>query len=374
MQAISIHIDMVFLKDVYTSVMTDAISQLQMVYVAEEDRILFRVNSTDKKEYRFWVTRRYAMLLAKVLGDHKQSDPDISSQVTQQAKAAVQSFKKEKARDDATFGEKFKGEGNEYPLGQDVQLAFKLSYNRKDNGTLHLTVQPKDGQGISIVINQDINTTLTQLLITAGRQGDWKLEEIEAEMRAQIELALQRAPDNVDANRMYSRICHNEGLLDEAIDGYLKVLQIKSDDIWSLNNLGLIRIEQERFDEALAPLAKAARLNTEVACIQNNLGVALERTGHYTAAAAAFEMALAADDSYEKADKSLDRVSGLTEPNGQPAVDLAALADGFSAFPTVVMSESGVMSEAVIDELEVAATLAPIAVTKDPQQDGPQDQ
>ncbi len=195
-----------------------------------------------------------------------------------------------------------------------------------------------------------------------------------AEARAQIELALQSAPENVDANRMYSRICHNEGLLDEASDGYLKVLQIKSDDIWSLNNLGLIRIEQERFDEAVAPLAKAARLNTEVACIQNNLGVALERTGHYTAAAAAFEMALAADGSYEKADASLDRVSGLTEPNDQPAVDLAALADGFSAFPTVVMSETGVTSEEVADELEVASTLAPIAVTEDPQQDGPQDQ
>lgn len=195
-----------------------------------------------------------------------------------------------------------------------------------------------------------------------------------AEARAQIELALQSAPKNVDANRMYSRICHNEGLLDEASDGYLKVLQIKGDDIWSLNNLGLIRIEQERFDEAVAPLAKAARLNTEVACIQNNLGVALERTGHYTAAAAAFEMALAADDSYEKADASLDRVSGLTEATNQPAVDLAALADGFSAFPTVVMVETGVINEKVADELEVASTLAPIAVTEDPQQDGPQDQ
>lgn len=169
---------MVFLGDVYTPVMTDAISQLQMLYVAEEDRILFRVNSTGKKEYRFWVTRRYAILLAKVLSDHKQSDPDISSQVTQQAKAAVQNFKKEKAMDDATFGEKFKGEGNEYPLGQDIQLAFKLSYNRRDDGTLHLSVQPKDGQGISIVLNQDINTTLTQLLITAGHKGNWKLEEM----------------------------------------------------------------------------------------------------------------------------------------------------------------------------------------------------
>ncbi len=199
-----------------------------------------------------------------------------------------------------------------------------------------------------------------------------------SEARTQIELALQSAPENVDANRMYSRISHNEGQLDEAIEGYLKVLQIKPDDIWSLNNLGLIRIEQEQFEAALAPLAKAASLNTEVACIQNNLGVALERTGHYTAAAEAFEMALAADDSYEKADESLDRVSGLTEAADLMTIDLAALADDFSAFPTVVMIEAVEAEEdmvgEIIDELEIASSLNPIAVAEDPQQDGPQDQ
>ncbi len=169
---------MVFLEVGYTTAMSDAISQLQMVYVPEEDRILFRVNSIGKKEFRFWVTRRYAMLMAKVLNDHKQTDPDISSQVTEEAKEAVQNFKKEKAMDEATFGEKFKEEGNEYPLGKNIQLAFKLSYNMRSNGTLNLNVQPKEGQGISIVLNQDINTTLTQLLIVAGNKGDWELGDL----------------------------------------------------------------------------------------------------------------------------------------------------------------------------------------------------
>ncbi len=195
------------------------------------------------------------------------------------------------------------------------------------------------------------------------------------EARAQIELALQNAPENVDANRMYSRICHNEGLLDEAIEGYLRVLQVEQNDFWSLNNLGLIRIEQERFEEALAPLAKAARLNTEVACVQNNLGVALERTGHYTAAAEAFELALAADGNYEKADESLDRVSGLTEAIDLQTIDLAAMADGFSAFPTVVMIDAveDDLADAT-DELEIASSLNPIAVAEESQIDGPRDQ
>ncbi len=157
--------------------MTGAISQLQMVYVAEEDRILFRVNSTDKKEFRFWLTRRYVILLLKVLGDHKQVDPDISLQATPQAKAAIQDFKAEKAIGDASFDQKFNDEDNEYPLGQDIKLAFKLSYNLRDDGSMQLGVQPKTGQGINIVLNQEINITMTRLLMTAVRNAEWRLEE-----------------------------------------------------------------------------------------------------------------------------------------------------------------------------------------------------
>ena len=50
-------------------VMSNSLSQMQMLYVSEEDRILFRVNSTSGEEFRFWLTRRYVLLLIKVLKD-----------------------------------------------------------------------------------------------------------------------------------------------------------------------------------------------------------------------------------------------------------------------------------------------------------------
>jgi len=166
-----------FAAVVYTLPMTGAISQMQMVYVPEEDRVFFRVNSLDKQEFRFWITRRYAMLLVKVLKEHKETDLDVSTQVTPEAKEAVQTFKKEKAMSEVKFSQKFMEEGNEFPLGQSIQLAYKLSYSMKDDGNLHLSVQPKEGKGINIVINQDINITMTQLLLTASRKGGWKLDE-----------------------------------------------------------------------------------------------------------------------------------------------------------------------------------------------------
>jgi tetratricopeptide (TPR) repeat protein len=93
----------------------------------------------------------------------------------------------------------------------------------------------------------------------------------------------------------------------------------------------LIRINQGRYQDALPALAKAVSIEPAVACFQNNLGVALERTGHFTAAGQAYAAALEADEGYEKADLSLARVSELTEAEDAMPVDLAVLADSFSA-------------------------------------------
>ena len=168
--------------------MSGAISQMQMVYVAEQDRILFRVNSMDKKEFRFWITRRYAILLLKILRDHMDSDPDISVQGSPEAKQAVKKFKQEKAINEANFEKRFESGSNEMPLGEDTALAFKLTYNIKGEN-LHLGVQPKQGQGINMVINRQINTSLVQLLLGAAQKGEWKLDQ-----KAQQDRNLEQRP------------------------------------------------------------------------------------------------------------------------------------------------------------------------------------
>ena len=150
---------------------------MQMAYAAEEDRILFRINSTQKQEFRFWVTRRYAMLLLKVLQSHRVADPDVSTQVSAEDRQVVQDFKKEQAIEEANFEQKFEDDASEYPLGEAAKLAFKLSYSIKSDGNLQISVEPKEGQGINIAIHQQLNITLSELLLTAARKGDWKLDE-----------------------------------------------------------------------------------------------------------------------------------------------------------------------------------------------------
>jgi Tfp pilus assembly protein PilF len=160
-----------------------------------------------------------------------------------------------------------------------------------------------------------------------------------ADARVQIELAIAADPESSDARRVLGRIQHASGELDGAAENYLAVLDKRGDDAWSLNNLGLIRIEQGQYAEALAPLAKAASLQPETACIMNNLGVALERAGYFGDAARAFEAALEADEDYAKAEISLARVEEQEEAHGSESVDLIALAESFTAVSTVAAAE-----------------------------------
>jgi len=175
-----------------------------------------------------------------------------------------------------------------------------------------------------------------------------ELDRVE-EARDQVELALAANPESIEATRVLARIYHNLEQLDAAATTYEKVLRNRENDAWALNNLGLIRIEQGRYNDALPPLAKAASLHSDAPCIHNNLGVALERTGHYVAAAEAFTLALVADEDYLKATESLARVEGLTEVEGTVAVDLVALAESFS-----VESVSEVNPDAAATDLAAA--------------------
>jgi Flp pilus assembly protein TadD len=98
-----------------------------------------------------------------------------------------------------------------------------------------------------------------------------------------------------------------------------------------MNNLGLILIQEGRPTEALPPLARATRLDPGVAVFQNNLGAALERSGHLMEAAGAYRAAVDADASHDRAEANLARVKDLPDAPGTPEVDLAALAARFES-------------------------------------------
>ncbi|MFT6519932.1 MAG: hypothetical protein ACJATP_003615 [Candidatus Azotimanducaceae bacterium] len=156
--------------------MSNAISQMQMVYNAEEDRVLFRLNSTEAQEFRFWITQRYARLLHRVLITHVESDPDVALHPSIEGRQSIKQFKQAQADSSANFEQAFEEAAWEYPLGEAIMLAFQLTYKIQGEN-LHLSIQPKVGQGVNLVVNRDINAILCALLKSAAEKGGWPLDE-----------------------------------------------------------------------------------------------------------------------------------------------------------------------------------------------------
>gem|GEM_PF-2029643 len=150
-----------------------------------------------------------------------------------------------------------------------------------------------------------------------------------AEAHRQALLATEQDATSNSAQRILGRTFHNLGLAEEAIAAYREALAIDHRDHWSMNNIGLILIEEERFLEALKPLARAVQIQSDIAVIHNNLGIALERAGRYAAAATAYRASLAVAGDSAKAAINLSRVKGLREEPGRSQVDLDLLARRF---------------------------------------------
>ena len=146
-----------------------------------------------------------------------------------------------------------------------------------------------------------------------------------------IEKALAQEPMSNEGLRLLGRARYELGDVDGAIQAYRRALSIDERDVWSMNNVGLIYIQQDRSPEALAPLARAVELRSNAPVFQNNLGTALERSGYPTAAAQAYEAAIAVDSSYEKASVGLARVTSGGQKSESTPVDLAALSSQFQA-------------------------------------------
>ena len=57
--------------------MSDALHQISMKYIVEQDRILFRLGTTKNTEYQMWFTRRLVNILWDSLHSHLSEDTEI---------------------------------------------------------------------------------------------------------------------------------------------------------------------------------------------------------------------------------------------------------------------------------------------------------
>lgn len=118
-------------------------------------------------------------------------------------------------------------------------------------------------------------------------------------------------PTSNEVQRLIGRASYALGKTDDAIEAYRHAIELDEKDVWSMNNLGLVFLEQKRAEEAMPLFLKAVDLRKDVAAFHNNLGMAFEHTRRFKDAAEAYNDALSADAGYEKAKQNLARVEAI---------------------------------------------------------------
>ena len=141
-------------------------------------------------------------------------------------------------------------------------------------------------------------------------------------------------PESATVPRLMARAHGAKGEFEQAVDAYRRAIALDGSDAWSMNNLGLLYLEQGFVEDALPYLAKAVMMKEKVAAFHNNLGMALEHQGRFVAAATAYRGALTADPGYKKATQNLARVEAVKSGPEEP-FDLAAVARGTDEHRTV---------------------------------------
>ncbi len=161
---------------------------------------------------------------------------------------------------------------------------------------------------------------------------------------ARVLLDLKRAPEaleeiekglgidstSADGWRLKARAQSATGDAAGAMETYRQLLVRNDEDLWGLNNLGVMLLDSGDYEGALGPLARLVQLKPTAPLFQNNLGMALERSGYVVAALHHYEAAVRDDSSYAKAVKNAQRLQGIvTDTTLQDEVGVPELAEAF---------------------------------------------
>ncbi len=122
------------------------IHQLSVTYLAEQDRILARINTDASEEMRLWLTRRLMLglwpLLTKLLTSHllKLESAGTSLETADEGlKQMLTDFRKEEFLKDADFDTPYKEQQAQLPLGEEPLLVTDVEASPLPNGRLRLS-------------------------------------------------------------------------------------------------------------------------------------------------------------------------------------------------------------------------------------------
>jgi len=160
--------------------MPTRINQLNLEYDAVADRMLLSVSTSDREEFRVWITRRFLNALWPNLVEILEKDPAVERQREPVTRRAVLSLQHEQAITDTNFSRAYEAKTQEQahsrPLGQEPLLASSARFARVNGNGAVLSFHSANGQGVELATNNQIIHSLCSLLSRLAERAEWDMD------------------------------------------------------------------------------------------------------------------------------------------------------------------------------------------------------
>jgi hypothetical protein len=153
------------------------ISQMQFAFVAEQDRLLFRVHGGNGEEVRAWITRRLVRVLWPTLVRTLSQNLQLANpSLTAAARPMMLEMKREAHLHQADFATPYREEAHSYPLGTEPFVVARVSLTALPNRCTRVSLHPQQGQGIDINMPENMLHAFCETLQQAAQQAEWELK------------------------------------------------------------------------------------------------------------------------------------------------------------------------------------------------------
>jgi len=151
--------------------------QIKIDYIAEQDRLMMQLATSDAVEVRMWLTRRFVKLLWPLLVKlAEEASPRIRTQASAEAKKALLGLEHEQAVARADFSKPYDASERAMPLGKDPLLLVRIQTGRNPSGQPVVAMHPVEGQGVTLTLDSVLLHSVCRLLQAAVKKSDWDME------------------------------------------------------------------------------------------------------------------------------------------------------------------------------------------------------
>ncbi len=155
------------------------IHQLQIRHDETEDRLLLRLSTTDRNEFRFWLTRRFVKRLWAMLVQMLEWDQAVRQQADPATRRTVLDIQHEGYSQQANYAKKFDEATQEVPhslpLGEAPTVLARAKGKKGEKGVQLLSLYPQQGQGIDMTLDTKLLHIFTRLLRQAVAKTEWDM-------------------------------------------------------------------------------------------------------------------------------------------------------------------------------------------------------